>query len=432
MKILLISLNFAPELTGIGKYSGEMVDGLLARGHEVSVVCAPPYYPQWQVQPGHTAATYRRERPAPGLTIYRCPLWIPRRPGGAARVLHLASFALSSLPLLLWLVAWQPRVVFAVAPALLCAPGAWLAARLAGAKAWLHIQDFEVDAAFEMGLLKRPLLRRCAEFAERHLMRRFDVVSTISRRMLQRLAVKGIAPNRTESLPNWIDLAAIHPGARTEELRLSLGITPSQTVCLFSGTTNRKQALGVLVAAAKLLQHDPSLMFVICGNGDMRPELEAAARGLNNIRFMDLQPTSQLNALLNMADIHLLPQLRSAADLVMPSKLAGMLASGRPIVASVAAGSETASIVAGCGVVVEPECADSLADAIAALAGDAERRHRCGIAGRTHAERLLGAATIFDHLHARLQALELESLVLPVSPAKRGTTQRIHAAEPLA
>ena len=153
MKIVLLSMNFAPELTGIGKYSGEMVDGLVARGHEVRVVCAPPYYPTWKVQEGYAGNAYRTEQIKPGLTVHRCPVWIPRRLSGLTRLVHLASFAVSSLPVLLRLVLWQPQVVFAVAPALFCAPAAWLTARLSGAKAWLHIQDFELDAALRLKML---------------------------------------------------------------------------------------------------------------------------------------------------------------------------------------------------------------------------------------------------------------------------------------
>jgi colanic acid biosynthesis glycosyl transferase WcaI len=405
MKVLLVSLNFAPELTGIGKYSGEMADGLIERGHEVAVVCAPPYYPSWKVEPGYKAGAYRTEHPKPGLTVHRCPIWIPKRLGGLSRLLHLASFALSSLPVLLWLVLWQPRMVFVVAPALFCAPGAWLTARLAGAKAWLHIQDFEIDAAFELGLLRQPLLRRGAQFIERRLLRRFDAVSTISRRMLRRLASKGVVLQRTEVLPNWVDLSLVKPGGHSLEFRQSLGIDASQTVCLFSGTMNRKQGLGVVVAAARALQSDANLVFVLCGNGEMRPELEAQTAGMNNVRLLDLQPAARLNALLNMADMHLLPQLRGAADLVMPSKLIGMLASGRPVVASSAPGTEIASIVVGCGVVVDPECPDSLVQAISDLARDPERRQRLGASARDYAERVLDARTILDRLNERLHTL---------------------------
>lgn len=404
-KVLLLSLNFAPELTGIGKYSGEMAEGLVARGHEVTVVCAPPHYPHWQVAKGYSATRYEVERSTPGLTVVRCPIWIPRRPGGLARLLCQASFALTSLPVVLWLALTRPQVVFAVAPALFCAPVAWLAARLAGAQAWLHVQDFETDAAFELGLLKQPWLRRSALFIERKLMQRFDVVSTLSRRMMRRLAVKGVAMEQAELLPNWVDLDLLKPTGGSDDLRRSLGIGPEQIVCLYSGTINRKQGLAVLVETARRLQHDSRLAFVICGNGEMRSGLEASAAGLNNLRFLDLQPASGLNALLNMADIHLLPQLRGAADLVMPSKLIGMLASGRPVIAGANATTEIASIVGGCGIVTEPECAAGFERAIATLVTDAERRHRLGAAARAHAERVLDMRRVLDRLHLRLQSL---------------------------
>lgn len=432
MKIVLVSMNFSPELTGVGKYSGEMAYGLIARGHEVCVVCAPPYYPTWQVAPGHSGDAYRVEHPKPGLTVYRCPIWIPKRLSGPTRLLHLASFALSSMPVVLNLVGWQPRVVLVVAPGFFCAPVAWLAARLAGAKAWLHIQDFEIDAAFELGLLKQPWLRSMAKRAERMMLRRFDAVSTISSRMLRLLAAKGVPMQKTEMLPNWVDASALSVADGSVELRQSLGIAPTQTVCLFSGTINRKQGLGVLVEAARLLRGDPGVVFVICGNGELRASLEAAACGLPNMRFIDLMPAAKLSALLNMADIHLLPQLRGAADLVMPSKLGGMLASGRPVIASATPGTEIASIVIACGLLTEPESADDFAQAIATLAVDVERRQRLGANGREYAHRVLDSQGIFDRLDVSLSVLEQqpEGRVLPGLGLGRQPTLRTTARSP--
>jgi colanic acid biosynthesis glycosyl transferase WcaI len=405
MKIVLLSMNFAPELTGIGKYSGEMASALIARGHEVVVVCAPPHYPQRRLHDGHSSRSWRREQVVPGLTVIRCPVWLPTSLGGFVRLLHLASFALSSLPVMLRLVLWRPSVVFVVAPALFSVPAAWLTARLSGAKCWLHVQDLEIDAAFELGLLKGGLLRGATKAAERGLMRSFDVVSTISRRMLRQLTDKGVPKDRTELLLNWVDLTLVYPTGRSLELRGKLGIQAEQLVCLFSGTINRKQGLSVLVEAARMLLQHPQIVLIICGFGELRPALEAEARDLPNVRFMDLRPAHELNELLNMADIHLLPQLRGAADLVMPSKLTGMLASGRPIIAAADSGTELASVVEGRGIVTEPECAKGFASAIVALAEDSARRAACGAAARAYAESVLGSNTVFDRLDAKLEAL---------------------------
>ena len=402
MKIVLLSMNFAPELTGIGKYSGEMADELVARGHEVIVVCAPPYYPKWTVGSGYSNQAWTREHPKPGLTVLRCPVWLPRRLGGLARLIHLASFALSSFPVLMRLVMAQPGMVFVVAPALFSAPAGWLLARLSGAAAWLHIQDFEMDAAFELGFLKGRVMHDVVRGAERRLMGAFDTVSTISRRMMRQLAAKGVTADRCELLPNWVDLDLVRPGDRSPALRRLLSIADRQTVCLFSGTLNRKQGLDAIIDAARLLAPHRNIMFVICGNGELRQVLEASARDLSNVRFIDLQPAEQLNALLNMADIHLLPQLRGAADLVMPSKLAAMLASGRPVIAGAVRGTEIATVVEGCGMLTEPECALGFANAILELAGDEDRRAAMGRAGRDYAERTLSTPAVFDRLHLQI------------------------------
>ncbi len=402
MKIILLSMNFAPELTGIGKYSGEMADELVARGHEVIVVCAPPYYPKWSVGQGYSNQAWTREHPKPGLTVLRCPVWLPRRLGGLSRLIHLASFALSSFPVLMRLAMARPGMVFVVAPALFSAPAGWLVARLSGAAAWLHIQDFELDAAFELGILKGRLVRDAVRGAERRLMGAFDTVSTISRRMMRQLASKGVPTERSELLPNWVDLDLVRPGDRSPALRRSLAIADRQTVCLFSGTLNRKQGLDAIVEAARLLAPHRDIVFVICGNGELRQSLESSARDLGNVRFIDLQPAEQLNVLLNMADIHLLPQLRGAADLVMPSKLAGMLASGRPVIAGAARGTEIAAVVEGRGLLTEPECALGFANAILELAADEVKRVALGLAGREYAERTLSTSAVFDRLHLQI------------------------------
>jgi len=124
-RLLVVALNYAPDLTGIGKYVSEMTEWLATRKQlEIRVVTAPPYDPAWQVASGYSARRYQKERIG-GIEIYRCPLWVPRRPRGMTRLLHLLSFALSTLPVLLWQgLSWRPHVVFVVEPPLGAAPGA--------------------------------------------------------------------------------------------------------------------------------------------------------------------------------------------------------------------------------------------------------------------------------------------------------------------
>ncbi|MDZ4255627.1 MAG: glycosyltransferase WbuB [Sulfuritalea sp.] len=429
MRILIHGINYSPELTGIGKYTGEMAEWLAAQGHQVRVVTAPPYYPQWRVAEGF-ANWWRKEQrqrqtqtqtlphpnPPPlgeginikgSLVVYRCPLWVPAKPSGLKRVLHLASFALSSFPIMLRQVFWRPDMVWVVEPPLFCAPQAWLVARLSGGKAWLHIQDFEVDAAFDLGLLKGAWLQRMVVAGERWLMRQFDRVSTISQRMVVRAVAKGVAPGRVVLFPNWVDLEGLRVDeSGTKVLRAELGIPADAVVALYSGNMGNKQGLEILAEAAKLLEENACLQFVFCGNGAGREELVERGMGLSNVRFLDLQPMEKLGALLGMADIHLLPQRADAADLVMPSKLTGMLASGRPVVATAHAGTELADVVNGRGLVTPPGDAVAFAEAIAALAEDPARRLELGFAGRRYAETYLDKHAVLGQFERELLDLK--------------------------
>ena len=389
MKILLYSANFAPEPTGIGKYSGEMAEWLVAQGHEVRVVCAPPYYPSWRVADGYRWPPYRKETWR-GATIWRAPLWVPGKPGGLKRVLHLASFALTSLPCMLAQWSWRPDVVMTVAPSFMCSPMGWLTARVCGATAWIHIQDFEVDVAFTMGLLKGRLPRKVVTGLESWMLRRFDVASTISQRMLDVLENKGVEAERRRLFPNWVDIDKIRPLQHTSSYRQALGIPDDAVVSLFSGTLGRKQGLLVIPDAARRLMHRQDMHFVICGDGVMKAELTAACKGLSNVHLLPLQDVSKLPELLGLADIHLLPQSPEAEDLVLPSKLTGMLSSGRAIVATCNAQSEIANVVSQCGVVVPPEDAEALANALVALADTPEHRRTMGEAARRFAEDQIG------------------------------------------
>ena len=385
LKILVCSANFAPEPTGIGKYSGEMAAWLAARGHEVRAVAAPPYYPQWRLSPNYRWPPYRRER-WNGVDVWRAPLWVPASPNGVKRVLHLLSFAVMSFPVLLRQVFWGPDLVIAIAPALVCAPTALLAARLCGAHAWLHIQDFEVDVAFRMGLLKGNLLQRLILRMERWLLHRFDTVSSISGRMVERLLQKGVSQGGIRYFPNWVDMSQFKPTSTSAEYRTRLRIAPSAVVVLFSGTLGGKQGLMAIPAVAKLLAARNDIVFVICGDGMMKPALELASAGLANVRFIPLQPFERLGELLCMADMHLLPQSLGAADLVLPSKLSGMLASGRPVIATCRAGTELETVVSQCGIVVPPQDSAALALAVSRLADDVATRQELGRRARSFAE----------------------------------------------
>ncbi|MFC0401433.1 glycosyltransferase WbuB [Paraburkholderia rhizosphaerae] len=418
MKILVYGINYAPELTGIGRYTGDMAASLAAAGHDVRVVCAPPYYPAWKVSPGFSSSRYAKEH-SEGVRVWRAPLWVPARPKGARRLLHLASFALSSFPVMLRHVFWRPKAVLCIAPSLLNAPAGWLVAQLTGAHAWLHVQDYEVDAAFKLGMLKGNWRKRMALAIERGLLRRFDTVSTISAKMIEHALNKGVARDKVVHFANWVDTSAIHPlniqDRAKVPLRDELEIPADATVVLYSGNMGAKQGLEVLATAAATLAARRDLVFVFCGAGPAKDGLTAICGDLPNTRFIPLQPMERLNELLNLADIHALPQRADAADLVMPSKLTGMLASGRPVIAMAHEGTELFDTVAPRGVVVPPEALEPLVAAIEALAADPARREQLGRAGRDYALAVLSRESVLGEFEStlRLRCADTE----PVSSA---------------
>ena len=385
MKILLYSANFAPEQTGIGKYSGEMAAWFAEKGYEVRVVSAPPYYPQWKIDPKYRGWRYQKESWR-GVEVWRAPLWVPSSPGGLKRVLHLISFAIGSFPLIVYHMFWRPDWVIVVAPAFVCAPAALLAAKLSGARSWLHMQDFEVDIAFRMKLLRGAWLQRVFLRMERLILQRFNVVSSISGQMVNRLLQKGISADRVTFFPNWVDVRHITASPDSKTYREQLGIDAGATMVLYSGTLGNKQGLMVIPQAAKILAERRDIVFVICGDGVVKASLQKACEGLPNTRFLPLQPFNRLGALLCAADVHLLPQSIEAEDLVLPSKLSGMLASGRPVVVTCKAGTELDAVVSTCGVVVEPEDSDAVARAVSWLADNPAIRTKLGDRGRKYAD----------------------------------------------
>jgi colanic acid biosynthesis glycosyl transferase WcaI len=424
VRILIHGLNFSPELVGVGKYTGEMAEWLAARGHEVRAVTAPPFNPEWKVAAGFSSWWYSRESCPPpsgpvensrkspatgGLTVLRCPLWVPRQPSGAKRILHLASFALASFLVMLRQVSWKPEIVLVVEPTLFCLPAALITGRFCQARTWLHVQDFEADAGFDLGLLKSGLLRSAIEWLEKKSMSAFDRVSTISEKMLATLASKGVARSAGRLFPNWVDTAAIAPLLRPSALRAQLGISAGEIVALYSGTMGRKQGLEILADAACRLSRREGLHFVFCGEGPGKLILSDLTGQLPNVQWIPLQPFARLNDLLNLADIHLLPQKANAADLVMPSKLTGMLASGRPVVATSRPGTQLTEVVRGRGIAVEPGDAAAFARAIEQLANDAALREKLGRNAREYAVSELQKESILSRLEQELLALAAAS-----------------------
>ncbi|EOF5382061.1 colanic acid biosynthesis fucosyltransferase WcaI [Salmonella enterica] len=406
MKILVYGINYSPELTGIGKYTGEMVAWMAREGHEVRVITAPPYYPQWKVGERYSAWRYRREEGE--ATVWRCPLYVPKQPSTLKRLLHLGSFALSSFFPLMAQRRWKPDRIIGVVPTLFCTPGMRLLATLSGARTVLHIQDYEVDAMLGLGMAgkgKRGSVARLATAFERSALRNVDNVSTISRSMMNKAREKGVAAEKILFFPNWSEVARFQDvnDADVTALRQQLGLPEGKKIVLYSGNIGEKQGLEKVIDAAERLRDRP-LIFAIVGQGGGKARLEnmARERGLANIKFLPLQPYDALPALLKMGDCHLVVQKRGAADAVLPSKLTNILAVGGNAVITAEPHTELGQLYArypGIAVCVEPESTDALVDGIS----QALAMPKNNTTAREYAERTLNKENVLRQFIADIR-----------------------------
>lgn len=406
MRILVVGINYAPDLVGVAKYNAELCEGLASFGHEVRVITAPPYYPQWRIPDGYRAWRYSCEN-LNDVLINRVPIYVPKTPNGPRRLLHHASFAVASGgPILATALRWRPDVVCSVAPSLVSAAlPAWIARKIRSSS-WLHLHDFEIDAAFDLGILANKRLRALMTAIEKKILRSFDAVSTISPQMMERMIAKGVAQTKIYEIRNWTDTEQVGRENGLSSRNDLLGLDSSHFVCLYSGTMSHKQGLEVIIQAARLLNElEPSFRFVLCGEGPFKAALREMATNLYNVQFLGLQPEKSFTALLMSADVHVVPQRPEAADLVLPSKLGGILASGRPAVVMARSETGLAKEVNGGGLVVPPGDPEALAAALRSLAVNPALMRSLGQGARTIALQRWDKTTTLRKINHALQKL---------------------------
>ncbi|MGF6563803.1 colanic acid biosynthesis fucosyltransferase WcaI [Kosakonia cowanii] len=417
MKILVYGINYSPELTGIGKYTGEMVEWMARQGHDVRVITAPPYYPEWKV--GHRYSAWRWRKEQGTATVWRCPLYVPKQPSTIKRLLHLGSFAVSSFFPLMAQRSWKPDRIIGVVPTLFCTPGMRLLAKLSGARTLLHIQDYEVDAMLGLGMAgkgKGGLVAKLAAAFERSNLHNVDNVSTISRSMMNKAREKGVSADKIIFFPNWSEVARFRDvdAANVAQLRRDLGLPDDKKIILYSGNIGEKQGLeNVIEAAARLKGHPWLFAIVGQGGGKARLEKMVSERGLDNVKFFPLQPYEALPALLTLGDCHLVIQKRGAADAVLPSKLTNILAVGGNAVITAEESTELGQLCLnepGIAVCVEPESVDALTSGIErALALPTNNT-----VAREYAERTLEKENV------------LSQFIADISPEKSATPAAAH------
>ena len=405
MRILFLGINYWPEQTAVAPFTTGRCEYMAAHGHQVVVCTAFPFYPQWRIEPQYRGRLFAREE-RNGVTILRCPLYVPRRVTSFKRILHEASFLATSL--VRSSAGSRPELIFVNSPPLSLSVAGILLSRLWGVPYVFHVADLQPDTAVDLGMLNHGKLVKALYGLERIAYRDAALVSTLTPAMRERIVAKGIAPEKVVLFSDWTDppLFDIPLQGGGQEFRNSLGLRDHLLV-VHAGNMGVKQGLEVILGAAQRTAANARISYLLVGDGAMRESLEDRARrmALSNLRFLPLLPTADFHDLLAAADVGLLTQQRTVADIVFPSKVLTLLASGKPVVASVSAESEVARVLndTGAGVTVPAEDPGALADAVLALDRDPDRRRLMGERGRACALARWDPKRILPLMEARLQ-----------------------------
>ena len=320
--ITFISLNYAPEDSAIGLYSSQWVEFLESNGHNVTVVTAFPYYPQWEIYRDYKSKPLFFKEIIGQTTILRYKQYVPKTPTFIKRIVHLIDFTLGSFVNLFKIKKCD--LVIAVVPFTSSAFLGWIQKKRFNAKLWVHIQDFEFDAALQTGVSKKTNALFSILFKiESWILNRATVGSTISHSMLDKLSQK--TKSSTFYLPNWIDQNTIDP-----LIAIPHNYTKSNKITLlYSGNIGDKQDWDSFIEFCNDLDKN-RYDVIIVGDGAKKEWVLENTSNFSNVTYYPPVPYNELSDLLCSTDIHLLFQKPDLLDTVMPSKVLGMMASAKP------------------------------------------------------------------------------------------------------
>ncbi|MFH0241130.1 glycosyltransferase [Streptomyces sp. HK10] len=403
--VLVVSTNYAPEHAGIGPYSAQIAEHLAALGADIHVLAGMPHYPAWRVHEEYRGRWRVREA-REGVTVHRRRHTVPRRQTALRRGLFEASVlahGVAAPPLV------RPDVVLSQMPSL---AGGVLGARIArraGAPHAVVVQDLMGAAAGQSGMSGGGRVASFAGGVEGRVLRSAALVGVVHESFTDRVAAMGVPRERVRVVPNWTHVRA--PGGDRARTRARLGWPEDATVVLHSGNMGLKQGLEVLVETARLADRDGGpgpgrpVRVVLMGEGHRRERLRKLARGVESLDFLPPAGTEEFPEVLAAADVLAVTQRASVLDMSLPSKLTSYFTAGRPVVASVAAGSGTAREVerSGAGVVVPAEDPKALLEAVRRLAGDPGRCAELGARGHEYVERRLSRRAGLERVTALLR-----------------------------
>ncbi len=382
LRVTFLTHYFPPEVGPAQVRLFELAKRLIGAGETVTVVTGFPNYPTGVIAPGYGGKMFMEDH-VDGIRVLRTWVFATRGRGFLSRILNYLSFPVFSLLAIRKL--GRTDVIYVQSPPLFTGLAALWFARLKRAPFIFNVSDIWPQSAVELGVLRNRFAIRISEMLERHIYRRAARITVPTPGILERLVARGVPREKLFLLTNGVDTAAYQVGVPDLELASRLGLD-GHKVFMYAGLHGLAQGLDVILEAAKLTRNT-DILYVLVGDGAEKAELvaKAEAEGIANVRFLPIQPTSTLPAVLNLAYATIIPLRRlELFKAALPSKLFDSMAAGRPIVAPL--WGEAAALVeaAACGVVVEPEDARAVQRAVETLAADPALAHRLGEQGRRY------------------------------------------------
>jgi colanic acid biosynthesis glycosyl transferase WcaI len=394
LRIALLGVNYAPEVTGIAPYTTALAKGLHERGHDVRVFTSFPHYPEWRVP--SDLATGLREEILDGVAVQRLAHYIPSKPSGVRR----AAFELSFGARLLTASWTRADVVICVSPALLASAAALARGRVTRNRPALGlvVQDLYSRGVVETGLAGLGL-EGAAIRLESAVLRASDGLVVIHDRFRERVIGRlGVPETQVSVIRNWTHIEQTPP-FDIAAFRSSMGWGEDEVVVLHAGGMGAKQALENVVQAAKLAdnQHE-RVRFVLLGAGSRRDALIRAAQGVRSVQFLEPVGDEVFGKMLRAADVLLVNEGVGVTEMAVPSKLTSYFSAGRPVVAATDEASITASELraSGGGLRVDPGQPDALLRTSVALGRNREQARTLGVRGSDYCQRILSAEYAID------------------------------------
>lgn len=380
---MFLNRSYWPDGEATGQLLTELTEDLAAR-LEVTVVAGQPNTNPSGEPYITTGAEVRN-----GVRVLRVPHtrfpkgWLP------GRAVNFVTFVLAAA-IRSTVCRRQDVVVVETDPFLLALVGVVLRLRHR-ASLVVYLQDIHPDVGIAVGRLRETALTRVLRRLLAAAYRSADRVIVLSEDMRQTLRGWRIPDAKIIRVPNWVDADAVRPAAGPNRFRGRAGIPAEAFVVMYSGNLGMTQRLDVVLDAAERLRDHPEILFAFVGGGAAEAGLKAEAlrRSLSNVRFFPYQPKAELGDSLSAADLHVISIDPAALPYLMPSKLYGILAAGRPVIATVPTGTELADEIVrhGVGFVVPPGDAEAFAAAVASASKDRDGLREYGTRARRLAER---------------------------------------------